>query len=82
MGRERKSGCFKGSWCLLAAMLCFLALSFSGGRAKAASQSISLGTQGGNDILVKRGEEVAFSLNTTEEASVYYGIREEIASVS
>lgn len=69
-------------WCIMAVVLCLSAVLLAGGRTKAASQSISLGTQGDSEISVKRGDEISFSLNTTDEASIYYSIREGIATVS
>lgn len=82
MGQKRNDRYFGKIWCLLTVVLCLSASLLAGERAKAANQNISLGTQGTNDISVKKGDVITFSLNTGEESSVYYSIREEIASVS
>lgn len=80
--RQKRNDNYLGRiWCLLAAVLCLSTIFLTGDTVKAANQNISLGLQGRNEISVKKGDVITFSLNTTEESSVYYAIREEIASV-
>ena len=82
MIQKRNDGYFGKIWCLLTIVLCLSATLLAGEKTKAANQNISLGTQGTNEISVKKGDVITFSLNTGEQSSVYYSIREEIASVS
>lgn len=81
MGYKRNDRNLWKIWCLLAAVLCLSAAFLAGDTTKAANQNISLGIQGADEISVKKGDVITFSLNTAEESSVYYSMREEIASV-
>lgn len=87
-GREKQMG--KGrtvkdrvrTGCLLCIAVCLFMGILAGEKTQALDQSILLGTQEGNDINVKIGDTLSFSLNTTDESSIYYGMRDEIASVA
>jgi len=68
--------------CLLCIIVCLCTGILAGEKIQALDQSISLGTQAGSDIEVKVGDMLYFSLNTTEESSVYYSIRDDIAAVT
>lgn len=68
--------------CLLCIAVCLLTGILTGGKTQALEQSILLGTQGGNVISVKMGDTLSFLLNITDESSVYYSIRDEIATVT
>lgn len=88
-GSKKKQAEKKEKWeyigrisCLLGVVVCLLAGILVGKKTWAADQDISLGTQVDNDIEVKLGDMLNFSLNTTEESSVYYSMREEIATVT
>lgn len=52
------------------------------GRSMAANVDIPLGTQEGGDIEAKLGDTLNFSLNTVDESSIYYSMRDEIVMVT
>lgn len=82
MGKRRTAKDLVRTGCLLCIAVCLLMGILTGEKTRALDQSISLGTQAGDDINVKMGDILSFSLNTTDESSVYYSMRDEIASVT
>lgn len=82
MEKKTKWECIVKTGCLLGVVMCLFAGILVGKETRAEDNDILLGTQVYNDIEVKLGDTLNFSLNTTEESSVYYSIREEIDTIT
>lgn len=79
---KTKGNCVGKLRLLFGLLLCLFAGILTDTKVQAESQEIVLGTQLYEDIEVKLGDTLNFSLNITDELSMYYSIRDQIATVA